>query len=202
MSDRCQVLGRRGPLSRRLSWWPWLIGPCAAGLLAGVGVLGSVRPEVMRVISGPAQRYSEAIAPFLLAVAVAVYVVNAVVTRNPLSMVLVALSVSLFCREIHFEWTHRGVYVMLAATGIWALAWRRKLRRPIRNFRHTSWLLATLWTYLLAFLISRRVFRFVPGERAVHSFLEEGMETVSHLMLIATSLLASWRRHRWTRSTK
>jgi len=202
VSDRFQILGRTGRLSRRLIWWPWLIGPCAAGLLAGFGALGSVRPEVMRVINGPAQTYPEIVAPFLLAAAVAVYVVNSVVTRNPLSMILVGLSATLLCREVHFEWTHRGVYFMLAAVAIWALAWRRRLKRPTRDARHTSWLLATLWTYLLAFLISRRAFRFVPGEQAVHSFLEEGLETVCHVMLIVTSLLASWRRYPWTRRRK
>ena len=192
--DRCRIFGDRSPLLRRLSWWPLLIAPCAGGLLAGVGALGWHWPALMRVLVGPAQFYAEAVAPFLVAAAVAVYAVHSVVTRNRLSMVLVGLTASLLCREIHFDWSHRGIYVLLAGVGVWALLWRRQLARPLLNLRHTSWLVATLSAYFLSFVISRRVFRFIPGEDVLHSFPEEGMETVSHLMLIVTSLLVGWRR--------
>ena len=56
--------------------------------------------------------------------------------------------------------------------------------------------MATLWAYTLAFLIYRRAFKHIPGEAGVHSFLEEGIETVAHLMLIATAMLLSRRRYR------
>ena len=65
---------------------------------------------------------------------------------------------------------------------------------PLADVRHTSWLLATLATYVLAFLLYRRAFRFVPGEETCHNFLEEGIETVCHGMLIVTSLRSPWRR--------
>ena len=55
-------------------------------------------------------------------------------------------------------------------------------------------LAGTLSAYLLAFLVSKRAFRFVPGEHDVHAFLEEGLETVCHLMLVLTSVIGSWGR--------
>lgn len=186
-----------GPgLWRRLSGWPWLIGPLAVVLLAVVAAVASRgSPALMTAIRGPAQRIPDEAAPFIVAAATCLYAARAAVTRNRLYLILTALSAALLLREIHFEWTHRGVYVMLGAVGVWALAWRRRLDRPLRDVRHTSWLLATLGTYALAFLIYRRAFRFVPGEQAVHNFMEENIELVAHLMLLATSLLGTWRRH-------
>jgi len=175
-------------------WWPMLIAPAAMAVLAGLGALGLSRPELKRFLDGPAQSGSEWIAPWLVAAAATIFLLRAAVTRSPLSLILTALSVALLLREIHFEWTHRGVFVMLAAVGLWAAAWRRRLRRPLRDVRQAAWLAGMLGAYFLAFLISRRAFRFVPGEGDLHNFLEEGMETVCHVMLIVTSLAGRWRR--------
>lgn len=189
---RDDIFGRARPGWRRLSWWPWLLAPAGVGLLLAANAAG--------VDAGRFQGFVEPFAPLLIAGAVIVYAIKAAYTRNPLLLILTALSLSLFCRECQeyrlFAWAHRGIYVMLAGVAIWALAWRRRIRRPLRDVRHSSWLLATMWTYLVAFLLYKRVFRFIPGEEAVHNFLEEGIETVAHLMLVATSLLASLRRYR------
>ena len=96
-----------------------------------------------------------------------------------LNVIVMALATVLLLREVHFEWTHRGVYPMLAGVGLWAVAWRRRLRGPVLgDLRRSCWLAATLSAYLLAFLISRRAFRFVPGEQEAHAFLEEGLEAL------------------------
>ena len=190
------VLGRAEPWVRRLSWWPWLIPPVALAALIVGGTLASRSDEWAKVIEGPGQQYMDLVAPFLVAAAVAIYAARAAITRNPLCYVLVGLSASLLCREIHFEWTHRGIYVMLAGVAIWALAWRRWIARPLRDFRHTSWVVATLWAYVVAFLLYKRVLRVLPGEGRLHNFLEEGLEIVAHLMLVAASLMGSWRRYR------
>ena len=61
---------------------------------------------------------------------------------------------------------------------------------------HNSTGMVRLWAYARAFLLYRRSFRFLPGEDHLHNFLEEGAETVAHLMLIVTSLVGRWRRAR------
>ena len=154
---------------------PFLIAPAAAAALVGFCLIAGSQGPMKRFLDGPAQGYADTLAPLLLAVALGVYAVNAVVTRSPLSMVLVGLSAALLLREIHFEWTHRGIYALLAGVGVWAAVLRRRLAWPLADVRHTSWLLATLATYVLAFLLYRRAFRFVPGEETCHNFLEEGI---------------------------
>ena len=181
---------------RRLRWWPWLIAPAAIALLV---MVGSQFRESGRgdVLLADAQLAAEAVAPFLVGAAVIAYALRAAVTRSPLALILVGLAASLLCREIHWEWTHRGIYALLAATGLWGAIWHRRIARPLaEDAAHTSWLLATLWAYALAFLLYRRAFRFLPGEDHLHNFLEEGAETVAHLMLIVTSLVGRWRRAR------
>jgi len=183
------------PRWRSLTWWPGLIAPAAVLLLAGIGALGAVWPAVGYVVRGPGQTWADEAAPYLVAAAVGVCVVRTLVTRNGLNVIVMALATVLLLREIHFEWTHRGVYPMLAGVGLWAVAWRRRLRGPVLgDLRRSCWLAATLSAYLLAFLISRRAFRFVPGEQEVHAFLEEGLETVCHGMLVVASAVGCWRR--------
>lgn len=190
-----RVLARR--LSRlRLTWWPSLGAAAALVLIALASVLAVRWPAGMRFVSGRVQRHIDATGPFLVAVATALYAAKAALTRNRLYLIMAAFSATLVCREIHFGWTHRGVYVMLAVVGVWAFAWRKQLAEPLQDRRHTSWIVATVWAYVLAFLVYRRVFRFVPGEAQAHNFIEESMETVAHGMLIATALLGSWRRRR------
>jgi len=132
----------------------------------------------------------------------AVYAVRVLLTRNPLALLLLGLTGALFCRELHFAWTDKGIYVMVAGVLIWAVAWRRALVEPLKDKPQLTWLVATLATYLLSQLIARRAFRFVPGEQAIHSKIEEGVETMGHLMLIVTSLVGRWDRYGPRRSRK
>jgi len=56
-----------------------------------------------------------------------------------------------------------------------------------------AWWTATMAVYFLSVLISRRVFRHIlPCEKELHIPLEEVMETMAHLMMLGTSILA-WR---------
>jgi len=174
--------------ARPLAWWSLLLGPAAVAVV----VLASRVYPAFDQLDAQLDR----IAPFLVICPVAVYAVRVLVTRNPLSMVLWVLSASLFCRELHFAGTDTGIYVMVAGVVIWAVAWRNLLAESLKDRRHTIWLLATLSAYLLSQLIARRVFRFVPGEQAIHSKLEEGVETMGHLMLFVTSLSGRWTRYR------
>jgi hypothetical protein len=176
-----------------MTWWPFLIPPAAVGAFA-VGHLAGVA-------EGAIQVYLDERAPVLLVAAILVYAVRAIITRNPLYVILTCLCLAFFCRENQdvppfdwHEWAHKGIFVMLGLLGAWAVVWRKRIAEPLRDYRHTSWLLATLWAYALAFLIYKRTFRFVPGEADTHNFLEEGVETAAHLMLVLTASLGSLAR--------
>ena len=174
---------------RKSTWWPLLLGPVA---VAAVAIASQLEWNFDRL-----DIFLEDIAPFLIAAATAVYWIRAIFTRNPLYIVLTGLTASLLCREIHFDGMDRAIFVLLAVVGVWVLAWWDILKTPLkRDWRHSSWLIATLATYLLSQLIAKRVFKFVPGERDIHSKIEEGVETMSHLMMICTALMGSWRSYR------
>lgn len=171
----------------RINWWLLLICPASMG----IAVLASrLNPEAFRYLKVPL----EAPAPYMVALVALVYATRSLVTRNPLYILLTALAVAFTLREIHFDWTHKGIYVMLACIGVWAGLWRVRLREPLRDWRHTSWLIATFAAYFLSQVIARRAFRFIPGEHAIHIQLEEWAETTAHLLFMATCLVGSWRR--------
>lgn len=171
---------------RYVNWWLLLIGPAAVGASIALSV---VYDGFMRL-----QSDLEVPAPYLPAGAAVIYAIGFGRTRNPLLGLLATLAVALSIREFHFDWAGKGIYVMLAALGVWAVLWRSRLAGPLTDWRHTSWLLATMAAYVLSQVIARRAFRFVPGEQVIHRPLEECAETAAHLMLIVTSLLGSLRR--------
>ena len=140
------------------------------------------------------QRTLEIPAPFLVGFVFVVYAVRAYVTRNPLYILLAALTFSLTMREIHFTGTHKGIYVALVVVGIWTFAWRDRIAEPLKDWRHTSWLIAALAAYVLSQVIARRAFRAIPGEHQIHRSLEECAETIAHLILIVTSFVGNWRK--------
>jgi len=126
------------------------------------------------------------------------YAARSLVTRNHLYMLLTALAVAFTLREMrdneYLKWTKQGIYVMLVCIGVWAGLWRNRLRVPLRDWRHTSWLIATFAAYFFSQVIARRAFKFIPGEQAIHIPLEEWAETTAHHLFLITALVGSWRR--------
>ena len=178
-------IARSDSWPRRINWWLLLLSPL--GIAAAV-VYSRFDPDTFHRF----QRLLEIPAPFLVGLVFVVYAVRAYVTRNPLYILLTALTFSLTMREIHFTGTHKGIYVALVVVGIWTFAWRNRIAEPLKDWRHTSWLIAALGAYLLSQVIARRAFRGVPGEQEIHRSLEECAETIAHLMLIVTSLVGNW----------
>ena len=192
--DLLKILGDRTPWLRRINWWPCLIAPAAVGALV-VAYLAGIDTDAVQV-------YLDEQAPIILTAATLIYALRALLTRNELYLILTVLCLGFLCRESREthplnwqDWAHNGIFVVLALLAAWALAWRRRLARPLRDFRHTSWLIATLWAYLVAFGLYKRAFQFVPGEPLLHNYLEEGVETAAHMMLVLTASLGSLRRY-------
>jgi len=172
----------------QINWLLLLLGPVAVGFAVATSMYDDARFQDLQIVL-------EYTAPWMVALAGAVYAVRSAVTRNPLYVLLTVLAVIFTLREFHFDWVHDGVYVMLAALAVWAAAWRKRLAGPLKDFQHTSWLIATFAAYVLSQLIARRAFRVIPGEHQIHRSLEECAETAAHLMFIATSLVGDWRRY-------
>jgi len=171
--------------------WPFLPGPAAiAGLVichyAGLDLEGL-------------QVAFERIAPIPLGAAAAIYAFRTVYTRSRAGLIVTFLVISLLCREIHFPFMDYAIFALLGIAGLWALWWRADVLRVLSDGRHTWWFAATMATYFLSQLIAKRVFAarhlpLIPDEGAIHTALEEGVETVGHLMLLFTSMVGRWRR--------
>lgn len=200
---------------RHLNWWPLLLAPAAAIAVSIPYALGDTRVLTL-------QNSLDEFAPFLIALAAAMYVARAFVTRNPLYIIVAVLATAMTIREIHFEKiiltvdvtkdtpssqlvaslrinveavVQKGIYVVAVLVAVWAVLWHKRLIAPLLgDRRHWSWLTCTLLVYFISVVVSRRLFKFVPGERAMHRVLEETLETTAHLMFIVTSLLGNWRR--------
>jgi len=172
-------------------WWPWLLAPAAAGVLAAAAAWG--------VDTHAAQAFLDDRAPVLLAAALLIYLSRLAVAANPLHVVMAVFTAALFCRENRdifpfnwHNWAQKGILYILAAIALWAAAWRKRLAGPLRDRRHTCWLAATVWTYFVAFLVYKRAFKFIPGEPHLHNYFEEGLETLAHFMLVLTASFASF----------
>ena len=129
----------------------------------------------------------ERAAIWLMVMAFVVWLNAALRARTALHVIMTALAFVFLCREIHFAGTSTGVYVGVVAVGVWAFAWRERLREPLDRGQVWPWLTATAWTYVLSQLVARRVFRFLPMEDPLHVPLEETVETVAHTMLVVTA---------------
>ena len=174
----------------RQSWrwyhfWPVLIGPLA---VAAVVVAKAFYADFDLL-----DEHLDSIAPWALLVPAAVYWIRCIATRNPLYVILTVVVGTLLLRELHWNPAIKiAAYPILVGCGVWILVWRDVLKVAWRDRRHTVWLVATLATYILAQLIERRVFKFVPGEDAIHSKIEESVEVAGHTALIIASLVGRW----------
>lgn len=110
-------------------------------------------------------------------------------TRAPFYGIMTFLVAALLFREIHLPHTGNLVYANVVIAFVWMYLWRKKIEPEITR----PWILNTfagMWScYILALLIARRVFGFIPGENALHIPLEEFLETMGHIFLVLIFLI-------------
>jgi len=137
---------------------------------------------------------NENIALILLSVPLVAFSVQAFAFRSEFQLFMAVLCVAFFCREWHFAGTSKGIYVALGLLAFWAVKRKTALEAIIGKGHTNVWVWATFSTYVLSQLIARRVFRYVhlPREAELHVPLEESVETMAHIMMIVTCVIA-WR---------
>ena len=131
----------------------------------------------------------ETLALVLTPIALGLFGWTAYRTRDPLQLVLTALSAVFLMREIHFYGSHRATYFALAAILIWAWRWRERLLEPIARGSTRRWLYSALLVYFLSQLMDRRGLRILPHEQAIHVAVEEMLENAGHLLWIMTAVV-------------
>ena len=182
------------PLSQpRLRWWPLLLGP-AAMILVYLATILDLQQFVSRAPN-------ENIALLLVGISLAAYAAQTIAFRTEFHLFMTALCIAFFCREWHFPGTSKGIYVALALLAVWAVRRRKPLENAIAGTPLNLWLVCTFATYFLSQLIARRAFRgILPIEDQVNVPLEESVETVAHLMMIVTSIIALKARRKTPQS--
>jgi hypothetical protein len=185
------------PLQGDLEWirrvhWTWLI-LIPAGI--ALSILGSLLPWNYEAL----QHGLEAAAPVILALSIPVLLARALKSHNLACWVVLLVACAFLLRELHdlpwLRWIDIGVYLAVLAAGGIMLIFRHRIAA---RFQSDPWQATAAMflfvAYLVALLIDRRVFKFVPGEKVIHSGLEETAETIAHLGMLAFSLVGSWRR--------
>jgi hypothetical protein len=138
--------------------------------------------------------YHETAALVLIGLTTLSFLTRTLLEKTKLSIILLALSFSFFCRELHFTGTHKGIYVALILIGIWAFAWRKYISENFLKENMKSFLTATFWLYLFSQIIARRAFKHIlPDEKLLHIPFEEVTENFAHLMFLITSFLG-WQK--------
>ncbi|HXG28054.1 MAG TPA: hypothetical protein VNJ47_04310 [Nevskiales bacterium] len=168
--------------------WPGLLaaGPLVIVLLYLVGA------EHWR---GEEKRINEAFAVGILALTVTLLVLRSAWQRSLLHLLLGGFAAAALLREIHYDWTDRGVYVLLLLLIGLAWGWRERLAPAARSGSFLPWFKGALAAYLLSVLVSRRVFRdLLPNEPLMHVPIEEVMENLAHSLLLVSALVGSWHR--------
>ena len=148
------------------------------------------------MVLNPWKDTCEGIALWLMGVTSALFLLRTVLFRTKLDMVLLALSASFLCREIHFTGTHKGIYIALAIIGVWTWLWRDRLLEEVDGKKQLKVAVFCMcWSYLVAILIQKRVFKetripLLPNENELHDSLEEVTENFSHAAFFLVGLVS------------
>ena len=146
------------------------------------------------------QDYLELVAPFLVAAALIVYAGRSAITKNPLAMLMTGLALAFLFREIHWDWTNKGVYIMVAMLGVIGGIFHKKMLAVLRDRRQLFWLVAVIAAYAIATILDRRALKnlstdsFHQWDKIYHSLMEELSETVAHIVLLISAIAGSWKR--------
>lgn len=158
------------------------------------------------------------VAPVIIGLAAAIYLLCAFRHRSLLCLLLGLLALNFALRELRDNqgleaavawvfnavgatcpekaWEHfmtAWVYRFAAALVLVGAVFLRKNLAAMRaDWRHTSWFLATFAAYAVCLIVQRRACKWGPSEQEMHRSLEEWTETIAHAMFVVSSLVA-WR---------
>ena len=163
--------------------WIWCIIPA----ILGVFFVYWAKDHSEFLIS---KEHQEALAIYLMSIAVIIYLVRSLLYRFEIDYILLAISINFLCREIHFTGTDNGVVIVAALILAWIFYRRGRIWEIIENAKVTQIaMLGSAFTYFFAILIQRNVFTaehlpFLHKVELNSIELEEVMENIAHLYLI------------------
>ncbi len=187
-----EILAFLGSFFRGVRWWLLLL-PLAAILS---GYLARRFPDNEWAVWWLVKGTQETIALVLLGTALTIFArryFHLEQGKPRLTLILMALTTALLCREIHFVGTHRGIWVALVLIVLWVILWFRDIKDALIQGGEKSFLTTAFCCYLLSQLVERRVFKphrlpILPDEKGMHVILEEILENVGHAMILGAAI--------------
>lgn len=180
-------------LPSKWQWWPMGLPLCAIGLIYVSHPLGFHEFFGRRV-------QDDTPLPYVLSgLALAVFVIRACRHRCLLMVLMAAMAAGILGREIHYEGSTVVAFATLAAC-IAVGWWRYEAIKPaLSRGAVARWILMTGLAYVLAVAVAKGWLKWVlPTEGKAlwwtstpvdKKELEETLENVAHLMLLATALM-------------
>jgi hypothetical protein len=135
----------------------------------------------------------ESVAFYILVPAVVVAYLRFCVERSLFFLWFACLIGTLLCREVHWDWTNKGVFIMLGALALLGYLYYDKLRPQINSRVFVNFIIVVVISYFISeFLLDHNWIRIPKHYRSDIKFrksLGEFMEVFGHAMLFAIVIL-------------
>lgn len=135
--------------------------------------------------------WNEAAAIVILAITSFIFAIRLFLYSFNIDKIFFALSTAFLCREIHFAYTHSGIYVTVVLILIWCVIWNEKLFKEFSTSIPVQLVtLGTGFTYFITMFIQRRCLKFIIPEsfyaleQKLHIPLEEVTENTAHIFFL------------------
>ena len=105
--------------------------------------------------------------------------------REFFTLILALFVCALFLRELHFYGTNNGLYAAIVVLAWWASSRRDDIGEFLKWPSIRGLLAASLWTYVFTKFFDRHYFSFLPDYYSWNDNVEESLETLAHVMVLA-----------------
>ena len=142
------------------------------------------------------EKPNEVLAIVLMSLVVVVFLIRSLLYRLEIDYILLLMAVNFLCRELHFTGTDNAVVFIAAFVLAWVVYRKDRILASIEDaglFQVA--LTGTIFTYFIAILIQRRVFKptrlpLLPNEEFMHISLEEVLENIAHAYFLFCGIAA------------
>ena len=163
---------------------PFIFAACITYFLLSDQVAGmeGIGPHMFKQIL-------EKVAFYILVPAIVFAYLRFCITRSMFFLWLTGILGILICREIHWDWSHHGVYILLAIAMFIGYIFYDKLRPQISSSTFINLFIVAVLCYFIAnFLLDQnwaRISRAYRSDIRFRKSLEEFMEILGHAIMAA-----------------
>jgi hypothetical protein len=167
----------------------WIFAPAVLTIFFVYWAEGYSKPLISK-------KPNEVLAIVLMSLVVVVFLIRSLLYRLEMDYVLLLMAANFLCREFHFSGTDDAVVFISACVLAWVVYRKDHILANIEDaglFQVA--LTGTIFTYFIAILIQRRVFKptrlpLLPNEEFMHISLEEVLENIAHAYFLFCGIAA------------